>query len=158
MNKTFETIGDRVKAILIVSESSRNSDASLVANYWYKWDNNVIVNVGDPKKIPIDKQGALKIDEVITVNPALFLHEYHKVTQPSIIERARRLIQFEIYKMPDATDAEQAIKLDMMKLYYPTDPKVIKRRRLSSKLWKDYINTRQINNLIGEQGNVSTIQ
>jgi len=139
MNKTFETIGDRVKAILIVSESSRNSDASLVANYWWKWDTKHLSSF-------YYQAGG---DDVV-VQPSLLLHKYELVTQPSIIERARRLIQFEIYKMPDATDAEQAIKLDMMKLYYPTDPKVIKRRRLSSKLWKDYINTRQINNLIGE--------
>lgn len=143
MNKTFETIGDRVKAILIVSESSRNSDASLVANYWYAWDKYFLHDYDVP---------------ILSLKTGLPLAHLVYVTQPSIIERARRLIQFEIYKMPDATDAEQAIKLDMMKLYYPTDPKVIKRRRLSSKLWKDYINTRQINNLIGEQGNVSTIQ
>ncbi len=150
MNKTFETIGDRVKAILIVSESSRNSDASLVANYWYHWD-KTLLKIIRPGNVTWDVEEKPEWS-------TLPLCKYELVTQPSIIERARRLIQFEIYKMPDATDAEQAIKLDMMKLYYPTDPKVIKRRRLSSKLWKDYINTRQINNLIGEQGNVSTIQ
>lgn len=148
MNKEFETIQDRVKAILEISETSRNSDASLVANYWYKWDNHLVKQVGDIDDIPNG--------EVITVNPMIYLHEYHLLTQPSVIERARRLIQFEIYKMPDATDSERDTKLEQMKKYYPTDPKVIKRRRLSSKLWKDYINTRQINKLVGEANEPSS--
>lgn len=138
MNKEFETIQDKVKDILANSETSRNSDASLVANYWYKWDNEYLVPINNPPEHP---------------NPALCLHKYIFVTQPSVIERARRLIQFEIYKMPDATDAEREAKLELMKKYYPTDPKIIKRRRLSSRIWKDYINTRQINNLIEGENN-----
>jgi len=145
MNKEFETIQDRVKAILEISETSRNSDASLVANYWYSWNRSSLVTCAKEYKILGDGVAVHKETHL-----ALPLMSYELVTQPSVIERARRLIQFEIYKMPDATDSERDAKLEQMKKYYPTDPKIIKRRRLSSKLWKDYINTRQINKLVGE--------
>lgn len=137
MTKQFNTIKDRVKAILEVSESSRNCDASLVANYWYKWDKHFLNGIKSIDNI----NGA---DKTVTY-PSLMLCKYEDITQPSVIERARRLIQEEVTLMPETNSEQIEAKLHEMKKYFPTNPKIIKLRRLSSKIWKEYINNNKIN-------------
>lgn len=117
------TIKENVKTILAESETSRNSDASLVANYWYKYDSDYLYDADI-----INKQ---------TV--ALPLVNYERVTSSSVIERFRRLIQEEVVMSGD---------IEEMKKYLPTDPKVIKMRRIRSVLWKNYINGLKIERVL----------
>jgi len=126
MDKTvLDTMKDRVKAILEVSISSRNSDASLVANYWYLWDMthlcNVKVTTGDAEITP---------DSV-----ALPLKAYEFVTQPSQIERVRRIVQEEAVLSGDITE---------MGKYLPTEAKILSIRRINCVKWKDVINNNKI--------------
>lgn len=134
--KSLTTIIERVKTILELSEYSRNSDASLVANYWYSFER---------EKLKIISTVAVEKTENVYVLP---LHGYYLMTQPSVIERARRLIQEDVSKLPEETEEQKEIKIEAMRKYYPTNMKVITKRRLSSKVWKDLINNLKINKVM----------
>lgn len=125
----LNTTKDRVRAILEISVNSRNSDASLVANYLVTYEKHLLDGIeGD-----------------ITLNATLPLYRYKDITPPSVIERMRRKIQEECNLMPDMTEQDKKLKLEAMSKYYPTEEKVLKIRRLNSRLWKEYMNEQKIN-------------
>ena len=114
---------DRVRGILYDSVKSRNSDASLVANYWYKYHSDIIFN------------SSLKKEEPKIADLAIKICDYELLTQPSVIERARRLVQEEAVLSGDIAE---------MGKYLPTDPAVLKSRRINCKIWKEVINDNKI--------------
>jgi len=116
----LNTMKDKVRGILYDSVKSRNSDASLVANYWWKYDQRWL---------------RMKSEDIEKAEPCLPLWNYEHVTQPSVIERARRLVQEEAVLSGDITE---------MGKYLPTDPAVLKSRRINCKIWKDVINDNKI--------------
>jgi len=128
MNKhALNTMKERVKAILEMSVKSRNFDASLVANYWYR-NKKIWLKVIRPDNVTCD---VIEKPEWAT----LPLINLESVTQPSVIERARRLVQEEAVMSGNITEMGKCL---------PTDPKILKQRRINCKAWKDIINKNKI--------------
>jgi hypothetical protein len=123
--QNLNTLKARVKHLLEVSVNSRNSDASLVANYWATYDKHNLImcpNTGTGTGNPYSML-------------SLPLCQYSIITQPSQIERIRRLVQEEASLTNDIT---------VMGKYMPTDMKVLKRRRLANVKWREIINENKI--------------
>ena len=100
MLKELKTTKDRVKDILIKSESSRNSDKALFASYIYKYHNELL---DDKYKIS--------------------LNDFYKLPSTESIRRSRQLIQRKAYQK-----INQGYGLFLK--YLPTDPKVRNKRKM----------------------------
>lgn len=136
ISRHFGTVVSNVRKLLEASERCRNNDNALVANYWYKYDTDFVVEIIRSE----DKQPAVRLAD----------YAQGRLTSPSIIERARRRIQEECALMTEVDAPHITLKLEMMQRYMPTDPKIIKQRKISSRLWKDFLNNGKINLIIKE--------